>query len=292
MVLAFVTCEKLPHLTDDDRNLALFLEEKGWSVEPVIWDDPAIHWQGFDLIVLRSMWDYFEKPVAFDTWLDSLEKMNCKVLNPVSVVRWNQNKRYFDDYVSSGANLPAYVIVPEKSNISLTQILNTQGWKKAVVKPLISGGAYHTWIITADTVESDESRFDALCNTRDMIVQIFVDEIITRGEVSLIFLNKKFSHAILKKVAPGDFRVQPQYGGTTEAYHPSSELLHQAQSWLDAITEPLLYARVDGVLSDNGTFLLMELELIEPNLSFFMNDQSMMRFYEGAVEIMSLTKQD
>lgn len=285
MHVAFVTYDKLPDLYEDDKILAKYLSGKNITVTPTVWDDVAVNWKQFDAIILRSMWDYFEKPVAFDQWLDKLENLGCNVMNPISVVKWNQDKNYFDNFSAKGVALPPYIICSKNNNHLLKQILENNGWNKAVVKPAISGGAYNTWITNTDSAIEDETKFVALLKEGDVIVQSFVEEIVTKGELSLIFFNKKFSHAICKKVKKGDFRVQTQFGGTSEVIIPGENILMQATDMLNNIEEPLLYARVDGVVTDDGRFLLMELELIEPLLSVFIHDKACENFHDALIRI-------
>ena len=104
----------------------------------------------------------------------------------------------------------------------------------------------------------------------------------------MVFFNKKFSHAICKKAKQGDFRVQTQFGGTAEAIQPDEAILIQATDLINSIAEPLLYARVDGVLIDNGRFLLMELELIEPSLSVSSHEKACENFYAALVELLAI----
>ena len=137
MHLAFVTYVKEPNLTKDDQQLAAYLSQKGIVVTPVLWDDSTINWQNFDAIVLRSMWDYFERPVEFNAWLDRLASIECTVLNPLSVVKWNQDKNYFDNFSERGISLPPYFICPRKSAITLTTIMKENGWHKAVVPVIL-----------------------------------------------------------------------------------------------------------------------------------------------------------
>ncbi len=287
MQVAFVTYHKEPFLTNDDKLLVQYLLQKNITVSPEIWDDATINWQQFDTIILRSTWDYFERPNEFNLWLDKLEQLGCNVLNPLSVIRWNQNKNYFDDFSRKGVLLPPYIICSQKNNSTLKKIMEDNGWSKAVVKPAISGGAYNTWVTNID-IAADEIRFAELLQTGDVIVQIFVEEIITKGELSLVFFNKRFSHAFCKKAKKGEFRVQTQFGGTTEAIQPGKNILMQATDLLNGIPEPLLYARVDGVVMNDGRFLLMELELIEPSLSVFSNDKACENFYAALTEIVAI----
>lgn len=287
MQVAFVTYDKFPKLYEDDQLLQHYLMERGMDVIPVCWDNEAVNWQQFDVIVLRSMWDYFERPVEFDRWLDKLAALRCNVLNPLPVVKWNQNKTYFDDFSEKGILLPAYVICTEAETRSLKQILQEKDWTKAVVKPAISGGAYNTWTTDTATAGEDEVRFRELLQQGSMIVQTFVEEVLTQGEMSLIFFNKKFSHAICKKAKHGDFRVQLQFGGTNTPILPDVHILKQAEDLLNSIPEPLLYARVDGVVNKEDKFLLMELELIEPVLFLSTHEKSCEHFYTALTEILN-----
>ncbi len=114
MQVAFITYGKEPDLTKDDKILAQYLSQKNIVVRPALWDDATINWQQFDAIIFRSMWDYFKRPDEFNQWLDKLEPLGCKVLNPLSVVKWNQNKNYFDSFSRKGVLLPPYVICSQK----------------------------------------------------------------------------------------------------------------------------------------------------------------------------------
>lgn len=285
MHIAFVTYAKVPDFTIDDRLLAQYLSQRNIVVTPAPWDDASIDWHQFDVIILRSTWDYFERPVEFNRWLDRLLPLSDKILNPLSVVKWNQDKRYFDDFTKKGIGLPPYIICPRNGKANLKQIMEDNGWRKAVVKPAISGGAYHTWVVHTDTAIADQPRFAALQETGEVIVQVFVEEIITNGELSLVFFNKKFSHAICKKAKQGDFRVQTEFGGTAVSIQPDKALLSQATDLINSIAEPLLYARVDGVVMEDGRFLLMELELIEPVLSVFSHEKACENFYEALLAL-------
>jgi hypothetical protein len=94
-----------------------------------------------------------------------------------------------------------------------------------------------------------------------------MSEIQEMGEISLLFFQGKFSHSILKKPINDDFRVQSQFGGQYQIYLPDELMLKTAENIIKTFGGDLLYARVDGILKD-GKFLLMELELIEPDLYF------------------------
>ncbi|RZK54982.1 MAG: hypothetical protein EOO91_14965 [Pedobacter sp.] len=114
----------------------------------------------------------------------------------------------------------------------------------------------------------------------DFIVQPFLTEIEENGEWSFIFFGGKFSHALLKKAADGDFRVQATFGGTVHPQQPAKELLTTAQKYVDQFAKDCLYARVDGAIVNNE-FLLMELELIEPFLFLDTEEKALENYYEA-----------
>lgn len=283
MKIALVTYAKFSQLTPDDQILAKYLSDQGEEVEAVCWDEPNINWKIFDLVVIRSTWDYFERPEEFKAWLTRLQFIHAPVMNPLPVIAWNLDKNYFDLFAANGVTIPPYVILKKDANASLHSILELHGWTKAVVKPTIAGGAYKTWMTTGE--HADQPQLEELLKHGDVIVQKFVDNILSNGEVSLIYFNKNFSHAILKRPTEGDFRVQSQYGGSITPYSPDDRLLRLGGDILDSIPDDLLYARVDGVVCDDGSFLLMEVELIEPNLFFEYNANATLNFYQALKEI-------
>jgi glutathione synthase/RimK-type ligase-like ATP-grasp enzyme len=290
MRICFVTCNDEPLLTMDDQLLTQFLLTKNIITEAAIWDEEEVAWQQFDVIVLRSMWDYHTKADKFIAWLNRLDLFGYKVLNPVSAVKWNLNKRYLADISKQGVLLPPLQFCAQNSVDSLQVIMKTNCWEKAVVKPAVSGGSFNTWTTTALSAANDNALFKKMLGEGDVIVQKYMDEITTKGELSLMFFNKKFSHAVLKRAKAGDFRIQAKFGGTVEVLEPNESILNYASAIIDTIDEPLLYARVDGIVGNDGKFYLMELELIEPALFIGSSTAACANFYEALDNLLSLSK--
>jgi len=292
MYICFVTDKDEPLLTKDDRVLAQYLLSKNITIEAAIWDDEKVLWQQYDVIILRSTWDYHTQTGKFNKWLDQLELLSCKVLNAVSIIRWNLNKKYMLDFSSKETIFPPFQFCLQKSGSSLSAIMKANNWHKAVVKPAVSCGSFNTWVTTASSAAGDEKLFQEMLCDGDVLVQEFMDEVTENGELSLIFFNKKFSHAVLKKARPGDFRVQAKFGGTIGAIDPGNIVIARAQAILNSIDEPLLYARVDGIPMNNGDFYLMEVELIEPALFIQNNEASCESFYRALHDVVySITTQ-
>jgi len=285
MRIALATYREHPDYTEDDRLLATYLKLQSEHVSPVIWDDTEVKWDSYDLIIFRSVWDYFIRRVQFDAWLDHLQALPVRVFNLLPTIQWNKNKTYFNRFNDLGVRIPEYQIIKRNMNSNLASLLELNGWNKAVIKPAISGGAYNTWVTDKNHAAGHQLDFEKLLSEQDVIVQKFSAEIAESGEWSLIYFNKKFSHAVCKKAKPGEFRVQAQFGGRHHGVIPDPNLLSQVEHILSLIEEPLLYARVDGYLDNEYRFYLMELELIEPVLFFDSHPAACSNFYAALKQL-------
>ncbi len=268
--IAFVTCTPFgpirpDGLTADDALVVAALESEGIPVHVVRWDDADADWLGFALIVIRSPWDYFRRLPEFLGWLDRLEALGAPVQNPIPVLRDNLDKAYLVRLLEQGVAVTPTVRIPRGLAPSLTALLAQRGWEEAVVKPAVSGAAFETWRVSRSSVERAQARFADLVCERDMLVQPYLADIAEGGEWSLVFFGGEFSHALRKFPASGDFRVQQYHGGSLSEATAPRDLIDTATALLAHVPGPLLYARVDGVMTGEG-FLLMELELIEPEL--------------------------
>ena len=232
MRIALVTCRSLPDLAPGDRLLHDELRRRGIDAIPAVWDDEGVEWRRFDRIVIRSPWDYHLAPRRFAAWLDRVEGSGRPCVNPLNIVRWNLHKRYLLELEARGCAIPP------------TRLIETRG---AVAKPAISGGAYRTVRIEGD-----------------VLVQDYVPEVETHGEWSLMFFGGLYSHAVVKRAAPDDFRVQMEHGGTVEAGEPPRPVLDAGHQVISVLPR-LPFARIDLVEAARGP-LLMEAELIEPEL--------------------------
>jgi glutathione synthase/RimK-type ligase-like ATP-grasp enzyme len=267
--VALVTCEQYPDLSADDRVLAQALAARGYRAVAQRWDAPDRPWEEHRALVIRSCWDYHRRPAEFLAWLEEIERRPVRVFNPVATMRWNARKTYLRQLAESGIPVVPTAWVDD-ATASLEQVMRTRGWHSAVVKPTVSATAFETWRVGPLVTPEDEHRFEMLRRQREVMVQPFLEQIERDGELSLVFLGGRFSHAVVKRPGPGDFRVQADFGGTAEPVQPSRELIAQAERVLSAAPAPCLYARIDGCVVE-GSLQLMELEVIEPSL-FFLSD--------------------
>lgn len=243
-----------------------------------------MRWSRFDAVVLRSTWDYHLRIPEFEAWLAALDAARVPLWNPTSLVRWNMHKGYLRELAARGIRVPPTDWVTRGDARPLDAVLRAHGWSDAVVKPAVSASATETWHTTPD-VQADAARYAGLVSRRDVLVQMAVPEIRSEGEWSLVFIGGAFSHATIKRPRPGDFRVQVEHGGTADPGRAPPAVVEAGRAIADALVQPWLYARVDGVATSAG-FMLMEVECIEPHLFLAHQDGAHERFAQAVLRLM------
>jgi glutathione synthase/RimK-type ligase-like ATP-grasp enzyme len=260
--IALVNSADHAGLHPHDLPLEAALRAEGLDPVAEVWTDPSVDWSSYDAVLLRAVWDYHRRYLEFTEWLGQLDKAGVKLLNDTDLVRWNADKRYLLELRERGV-----AIVPSQiaAGACLREVVAGLEGQPIVIKPTVSATAHHTIRGTAGSADLSRS-IDELPDDV-YLVQPFQPEIQSEGEWSLIFFGGEFSHAVLKRPAAGDYRVQDDFGGTAELLDPPAAVLEGSIAALAAANsrKAPVYARVDGILS-NGRYLLMELELIEPYL--------------------------
>lgn len=264
--VGFVTFKDSPNLSDSDILLMEPMAKYGYKIIPAAWDDETINWTKFHCLVFRSCWNYHYNTAKFVEWLDKLEKFNVKTWNPLKIVKWNLNKFYLQDLNNKGVSTIPTVYVKQGYPENLKCLMEKSDWNEVVIKPTIGASGYKIFKSTLSEAAQNQKNFDKLVNIVDVMVQPLIPELVNHGETSMIFINKKFSHAVNRSPKPGDYRSNYEFGGREERINNlDKNIVEAGKSIVEKINSPLLYARVDGVEKDNR-FLLMELELIEPYL--------------------------
>ena len=260
-------------LTNSDRVLASALERRGVESVPKPWDEIAAdRLERGDLVCIRSPWDYFlGRAEEFRRWLESFARNPERLVNPPATALWNLDKIYLRELHASGVAIPETHWIESIHSAELARVLKTAGWDRAVVKPRVAGGGHGTYRIRPGVDLSDGDRVAAFGS--GALVQEYVTEIESRGEISLIYLAGTFSHSVVKRSASGDFRVQAQFGGTTEPFEAGPALRDFGADVLRRAARPWVYARVDIVERATGP-VLMELEILEPDLFFLQKPEA------------------
>ena len=279
--IAFATFDQMPDLSPDDQLLLPELKRLRVVAEPAVWSDDTIDWSKFSAVVIRSCWDYHHRHEAFLNWLSKLEELGITVWNQPSLIRWNLDKIYLQDLHAKGFKITPTIWPESNRDTDVSSLLRSRHWKRAVVKPRISASGNRTVLIGPEIGATDSALVERVLQTAAGMIQEYLEAVRTEGEWSLIFFDKRFSHAVLKRPKSGEFRVQLEHGAVIDVALPPPAYIDVGQSLVDSIDGPLLFARVDGV-AVNGEFTLMELELIKPYL-FLSTDRSATRNFVEAI---------
>lgn len=274
--IALATYERAPALAPDDQLLLPALDACGLDPVPVVWSDPQADWQSFDAVIVRSCWDYHLRAREFMTWLAKLENARIPVFNSPALIRWNADKRYLLDLARHGVATIPTMIVEAGGADEILRVAAAEAWTRFVVKPAISASGYETYSFDGTIDDRDRELLERVASVGDVLVQPFAEEVPRDGEFSFTFIDGVFSHATIKRAAAGEFRVQAEHGGRADRVDASDALHAQASRIIHALPERPLYARVDGI-ARGSAFLLMELELIEPNLYLEFDENAPLR---------------
>jgi hypothetical protein len=271
--VAFVTCARLPDLDADDHLLRDALTARRVAVDAAIWDAPDVDWAGYDLVVLRSPWDYTERRPQFVAWARGVPRLG----NPADVVAWNTDKRYLRELSSAGLPVvPTEWVEPEAAYAPPES-------GSHVVKPAVSAGSLDTE--RYDLGDPRQRRLAAghverlQAAGRVTMVQPYLSAVDSAGETALIFTpdgdgRLGFSHAIRKGPM-----LAGEHDGDNQLYRAEQITVRAATAAERAVAERvlaavpggpdrLLYARVDLIPGPDGEPVLIELELTEPSLFF------------------------
>ncbi len=235
------------------------LVDAGAQVEPIRWTDER-DLGAFDLILPLVAWGYHKD---FERWLrllDRLEAESAIVENPLPLLRWNGDKAYLAELGAKGVPTVPTMIVDLLDEQSLRRARDTLGCSDIVVKPPVSASAYGTFRLR------ERDPFPEPVRGWRMLVQPWIETITNSGEYSLIYFAGQFSHSVSKVPLPGEFRVQPEFGGIITRCDPPAGAQEVAVAALSAAPSPSTYARVDLIVGNDEGLQVMELELIEPAL--------------------------
>ena len=282
--IALVTANAARDLDEDLVPLEAALRGAGADVTIAAWDDAGINWSGFDLVLLRSTWDYTQRLPEFLAWAERAAAQT-NLLNPLPVMRWNTDKHYLSDLAKSGvAIVPSTFVEPGDDAITaLAAFQHTHSTDEFVVKPAIGAGSRDAQRYHASGRDAAIAHVRRLLDARrSALLQPYLERVDEHGETALIFFDGKFSHAIRK--GPLLRRGEGPTRALFAAEHitprqPDAAEIALAERTLAAIPYgTLLYARVDLIHDKDGLPRVLELELTEPSLFFAHAPGSAMRF--------------
>lgn len=250
--------------SEHDRSLRIFrpaFEARGYALEEVVWDSPDIAWEDFDAAIIGTTWDYTSQPERF---LETLQATASRIpiANPPALVEWNLSKRYLRELKDKGVPSIPTLWADRLADLTPDEIRAGIAAEQMVIKPVVGAGGVNQFKAATGTMPPSGHPLWH----QGVMIQPFMASIAGEGELSLIFFDGMFSHAVRKTPAGADYRVQSAFNGKEHAFTPAANDLASAQAVIDALPAPALYARVDLVRGSDDELSLMECELIEPYL--------------------------
>ena len=287
MRIAILRCENLPsfvtweipnfdELFEEDKLLIRGFEAQGFQASSVVWTDPKINWNQFDIALIRSTWDYLDHPELFLNVLSKIESSSCRLFNPLATVRWNMDKHYLLDLEKLGVPIIPTYLAADMEIDPLLKLFKERGWQTVILKPTVGLAASYTYRVPLEEIGDTLKTLNDSEPRREYLIQPFIESVVTEGEWSFIYFNRQLSHVLLKKPALNDYRVQGIYGGTVQPADPHVQDLMQAEAVMSKLPFDTLYARLDFVRV-NGQLSVIEVELIEPIFSFNLVPESIGR---------------
>lgn len=273
--IVIATCADYPDLVPSEDLYRQALVRRGVTVDARVWSQGIAPFRGADLVVIRATWDYHRDLTGYMAWLDALER-EVAVANPARLIRWNLDKRYLDELARGGIPVPAQRIVPCDLSTA-RRVLAETGWDQAVAKPNVGASGHGVTLVDPARLNAIWPDLAAAVAPHDLILQEYVPEIRTSGQVSYVFLGGAFVHAIRHLPRPGEFRINSVFEPTRAAIAPSAAEIAEAARVVAALPMPPLYARIDMVRQGERQ-LLLEAEVNEPALFFQLAPDSADRF--------------
>ena len=272
--IVLATSLESPDITASDRLYAEALERRGCRVVGAPWDGPRDAFAGADAVVIRSTWGYYRALDAFVAWTEAMAAAT-RLFNPIGLVRWNLRKDYVAKLAAAGVRVPhSHVVACETAAIE--RVFAETGWERAVVKPASGASGYSVELLQRATLAEQVAGLSDEARVSGVVVQEFLPEI-AEGELSMVYFDGVFSHALRKRPPPGEFRTNSRYGPTRAAEVPPPGVVAQGAACLRTLPEMPLYARVDGVVR-KGQLIVIEVEVLEPALFMDLDPASAARF--------------
>lgn len=251
----------VPELETKSRELIVAAgADRGITFETAYWDEGDLPARGFDLALIRTCWDYHERPDQFIDALEELQAAGLRVFNAPSVVRWNARKTYLKEL---GPSAIPTIWADMADARSVAQAFDALDAAEIVVKPQVGAGSRDT-VRLKRNAWSEADLIDGPKGAA--MIQPFLQAIESEGEWSLFWFGGVYSHAIRKAPARGDWRANIPGETHFAAQTPSAAAMETAESARARAPKDLLYVRIDLVLGDDGRWRVIEIEAIEPYL--------------------------
>jgi glutathione synthase/RimK-type ligase-like ATP-grasp enzyme len=287
-LLAFTASEEFAALDDGWPYLRDALTSLGLVPTVAFWDDPDEQWDRYDLVVPIFSWGYVTRRAQFLSWSDQVAA-SSRLVNPAAVLRWNTDKTYLADLAEDGITIVPTVWVHRGSS-----------WHPPaddyVIKPSVGSGGRDAARYRTQSVEVADGHVHRLHDEGyTVMVQPYQPTVDAAGETSIVFFGGSYSHALNKAAL-----LRADVGVTDRLWEqmvitpvePRNDQRTAAESVMRAVDHrfgPIGYGRVDLIDGEDGTPLVLELELVEPALFLDHAPDAALRF---AVHLQSQVSRD
>lgn len=278
--IVLATSRESPDLTVSDRLYADALERCGYSVIGAPWEGPRDAFAGAAAVVIRATWGYYRTLQAFREWTEAMAR-TTRLFNSIGLIHWNLRKDYVGKLETAGIRVPRSHIVACDAAV-IEKVFAEEGWDRAVVKPATGASGHSVELLQRATLAGQVASLSPEARASGVVVQEFLPEI-AEGELSLVYFDGAFSHAIRKRPPPGEFRSNSRYSPTRTAETPPKAVTEQGAACLAVLPEMPLYARIDGVMRGD-TLIVIEVEVLEPALFMEFDPPSAERFAAATVK--------
>ncbi len=276
MRIAFVTAppETIGHDDEDRPHHEAAAAAAGWDLEYCVWSDPGVAWEDFDLVVVRSTWDYVDRYAAFVDWVARVGRLGT-LENPAGALVWSLDKRYLVDL--AGLGLPVVAGTVCRNPQAVRRALEAADGE-VVVKPVVSAGSARTGRFAPGDPQAAVLADSIVASGVAALVQPAVASLASVGESSTVVIDGRISHSVRKGpiLALGGGLVGGAYAERITSERPSPSVRHLVEQTVEAVDRvmaarawahgPLLYARIDVAELDDGSPAVLEVELAEPAL--------------------------
>jgi glutathione synthase/RimK-type ligase-like ATP-grasp enzyme len=256
------------------------LQERGATVHCPSWT-ADISWDAFDVSIIRTTWDYHSRINEFVAW----SKTVSRLFNNATIVEWNTHKSYLRKLEKHGVAIAPTIWVQTKEQVSIKQIMQILDVTKGFIKPQVGAIASDTLRFNISELASAQEFLEANRH-QDMMVQPYLQNVETEGELTAVFIDGTYTHGVQKIPVKGDYRVQDDFGASDMPYSfTKTELITMEQTLLAVpCHEELLYARFDYLRDESGELVLNELELVEPSLFFRHSTDAAIQFADAILK--------
>lgn len=249
------------------------------DIEPLLrnWDDPSVDWSEGRFAVLRSVPNYATHRKEFLEWAYSVPKL----LNTPDIVEWNTDKRYLLGLEKLGMPIIPTTWLEPSQHLSKQQVHSRfPAFGDFVVKPTISSGGRgvgrYTSTSSSSRREAIEHAMNLLASGSGVMIQRYMEQVETHGEVSIVYYNGVISHTVQKDAMLHAASDEPEPEEIIKARYSTQEewgwgeqvrrYIHDYIKLNSPHDKQVLYDRIDLVADGKGSYYVMEVSLVEGNL--------------------------